>query len=931
MSNSLSVSAITETLRNLLTQGTRDNPPGTAVTTRPPDKARVNNTGNQLNVFLYQTALNAAWSNADMPNQVKPGETGAPPLPLNLYYLLTAYGEDDNDDLGHRVLGRAMSILHDHPVLSSDDIRLSVDAADLPKFNLQHQLEGIRISYQPMSLDEMSKLWTAFQTGYRISAAYEVAVVLIDSQRPTRSPLPVLRQGDQDRGPASQPDLTPPFPELFHVQPPDPRYSAELGDTLTLVGHHLAGDEVEVRLRHRLLDAPRVLPAPDGTDRRITVHAARRRDRRDLAGRSLGRVGGHPARRGRPADRATDQRSPAWPGPAPAQHHPGQPVRRGTGRAGRDRHAAGLPGPAAACVVADRRPRGLPRAARRAARRKPADPGRLAAVPGSADPARRLYRAAAGGRPRHYPGRPRRHAAELRRRAEGDRLMGGPADWERASEDYLAAALAWVRLLLEQRVRMGSATILTPGPTTTAPPEKPESRWRPFRSGPAHEAGVAAPQPVAALPAAPTTTAGPDDIAAAAAAVASAEAADPPPAFVLVARRFGLTDFERNVLLLCVAAELDPSVPELCGRAQGDTRLDHPTFALAFNLFDQPTWEPLRPDRPLRHFNLIEIYQPPGTPLTRSILRVDERVVGYVKGATFVDDLLTTFLVSLDEYQAGIGPPPSQAAVVEQIVGELAATSDIDRLPVVQLLGSDAPTKQLIASRAADALGLHLYRLPAELLPADAGESERLTRLWQRESVLIPIALYLDAHDDGSREPTTRATRFLARSGGVVFVDADEVVPTYRRSSIVVDVAQPTADEQTQAWRQALGPAARRRPGAAGRPVRPRGADDRAHRPGRPRAPRRSARSASGPGRSAWSRPARASTPWPSASTRRRPGKTSSCPTPRCACCAASPIRSATAAWSTSRGVLPPRPPADSASAPCSPVPAAPARRWRPR
>ena len=271
MSNSLSVSAITETLRNLLTQGTRDNPPGTAVTTRPPDKARISNTGNQLNIFLYQTALNAAWSNADMPNQVKPGETGAPPLPLNLYYLLTAYGEDDNDDLGHRVLGRAMSILHDHPVLSSDDIRLSVDAADLPKFDLQHQLEGIRISYQPMSLDEMSKLWTAFQTGYRISAAYEVAVVLIDSQRPTRSPLPVLRQGDQDRGPASQPDLTPPFPELFHVQPSDPRYSAELGDTLTLVGHHLAGDEVEVRLRHRLLDAPRVLPAPGGTDRRITV------------------------------------------------------------------------------------------------------------------------------------------------------------------------------------------------------------------------------------------------------------------------------------------------------------------------------------------------------------------------------------------------------------------------------------------------------------------------------------------------------------------------------------------------------------------------------------------------------------------------------------------------------------------------------------
>ena len=45
------------------------------------DKARNgNNTANQLNLFLYQTMVNAAWRNMDMPRQVKPGETGQPPL-----------------------------------------------------------------------------------------------------------------------------------------------------------------------------------------------------------------------------------------------------------------------------------------------------------------------------------------------------------------------------------------------------------------------------------------------------------------------------------------------------------------------------------------------------------------------------------------------------------------------------------------------------------------------------------------------------------------------------------------------------------------------------------------------------------------------------------------------------------------------------------
>jgi hypothetical protein len=271
MSNPLSVSAVTATLRNLL-QGAPDNPSGTLVTARPPDRARGTHTGNQLNVFLYQTTLSAAWRNTDMPGQVRPGETGAPPLPLNLYYLLTAYGENDDDDLSHLVLGSAMSILHDHPVLSSEDIRLSLPAEELRRYDLQGQREGIRITHQPLSLDEISKLWTTFQTQYRISAAYQVAVVLIDSRLPTRTPLPVLRQGPQDDGPLAQPDLTAPFPTLLTADPPNPRYNAELGDTLTITGHHLAGDQVEVGLRHRLLDTPNVLqPLGGATDRRLQV------------------------------------------------------------------------------------------------------------------------------------------------------------------------------------------------------------------------------------------------------------------------------------------------------------------------------------------------------------------------------------------------------------------------------------------------------------------------------------------------------------------------------------------------------------------------------------------------------------------------------------------------------------------------------------
>ncbi len=253
MSNPLAIAAVTATLRNLLFQGVTADPDlaDTTVTTQPLDEARdSNNSANQINLFLYQTVPNAAWRNMDMPRQVKPGETGQPPLPLSLYYLITAYGRND-DVFGHRLLGRAMSILHDHPLLGADEIQ-----AALPGNDLHEQVERVRITPQPLSLDEMSKLWTTFQTQYRISAAYQVSVVLIESTRPARTPLPVLTRGPADEGVAAQPDLTPPFPTLESVRPPNNQPSARLRDVLTLSGHHLEGDSVAVRFNNPRLTDP---------------------------------------------------------------------------------------------------------------------------------------------------------------------------------------------------------------------------------------------------------------------------------------------------------------------------------------------------------------------------------------------------------------------------------------------------------------------------------------------------------------------------------------------------------------------------------------------------------------------------------------------------------------------------------------------------
>lgn len=268
MSNALAIAAVTATVRNLLFRGINDTVPGADVSTRPPDKARDGIRDPQLNLFLYHAAIDPAWRNMDMPDRVRPGEAGHPPLPLNLHYLITAFGEDNDDSAGHRLLGAAMRVLHDHPLLGPRELR-----AALPESDLHRQVERVRITNQALTLDEMSKLWTTFQTQYRVSTAYQISVVLIESRRPLRAPSPVLMRGPGDTGPTVIPSLELPVPTLDDIVPG----AAPTGAEIVLTGHHLDGGDVRLRFTHRALEDPVILEPPiDGgaRERRAVLPAA---------------------------------------------------------------------------------------------------------------------------------------------------------------------------------------------------------------------------------------------------------------------------------------------------------------------------------------------------------------------------------------------------------------------------------------------------------------------------------------------------------------------------------------------------------------------------------------------------------------------------------------------------------------------------------
>ena len=116
--------------------------------------------------------------------------------------------------------------------------------------------------------------------------------------------------------------------------------------------------------------------------------------------------------------------------------------------------------------------------------------------------------------------------------------------------------------------------------------------------------------------------------------------AEPPAALELLGDRLGLSRFERLVLMLAAATELDPGIAGRCAEASGNPRAPYPTLALALTVLPEATWDVVSPQRPLRYWRLIELDEPRAEALTATRIRIDERIVSFLKGLNVMDERL---------------------------------------------------------------------------------------------------------------------------------------------------------------------------------------------------------------------------------------------------------------------------------------------------
>jgi hypothetical protein len=269
---------------------------------------------------------------------------------------------------------------------------------------------------------------------------------------------------------------------------------------------------------------------------------------------------------------------------------------------------------------------------------------------------------------------------------------------------------------------------------------------------------------------------------------------------------FGLSDFERDILLMCAGIELDARFPALCAAAQGDLTRPYPTFGLALAAFGNAHWSAVSPSGPLRRWRLVEVNAASGTAVTQAPLRIDERVLHHLTGVSHVDERVSVLLeplVPVDE------PAASQRNMVSRIAAAWSAVPGSEA-PVIQIWGGSVGDQRSLAAAACAAVGLSLRVLPADALPTDARELAAFNELWFREAVLAPLCLLVDCNDldaaDRSREAAV--ARLLDAGGFPVIVTDHEPRAGRRRTTVSFEVRPPGPQEQRELWRRELGEAA---------------------------------------------------------------------------------------------------------------------------
>jgi SpoVK/Ycf46/Vps4 family AAA+-type ATPase len=283
-----------------------------------------------------------------------------------------------------------------------------------------------------------------------------------------------------------------------------------------------------------------------------------------------------------------------------------------------------------------------------------------------------------------------------------------------------------------------------------------------------------------------------------------------------LARLFQLTPFDIDVLLICLAPELDLRYERLYAYLQDDVTKKRPSVDLVLNLLS-PSFEAklaarerFAPTAPLFKHDLLRLFDDPShqqPPLLSKYLKVDERVVGYLLDSDEID-------VRLSPYARRVSPQTrfEDLLLPDDFKRRLLLLTQ-DRLGVCYFQGPYGVGKQTAAEALCLELGMGLLVVDGErLLEIEESAFESVARLACREALLQNAALYWDGFDgllvDEKQARLDLLLGVLEERQGLTFLsgavtwepaDALRALPFVR-----IEFSQPAYAERVGLWELVL-------------------------------------------------------------------------------------------------------------------------------
>lgn len=283
------------------------------------------------------------------------------------------------------------------------------------------------------------------------------------------------------------------------------------------------------------------------------------------------------------------------------------------------------------------------------------------------------------------------------------------------------------------------------------------------------------------------------------------EAMPAPSALDMVTRVFGLSLFERQVLLLCAGVELDSRFAALVTSLQGGPPAWLPTFGMALAALPGAHWSALAPHAALRYWHLVELTN--DAVISRSPLKIDEHILHYLTGVHQPDEKLAGITLPVYSHTTLV---PSQLSVAGTIINACTKKTPDGILPVIQLCGDNSHDKESMAAYVCAQLGVNLHTLSVFTIPSTIRELTELSVIWNREAALKSAALLIDYTELDTTDKTRMqyVHRFIEQVQGLIFLSCSQQTLKLNRSTHGFFIDKPTAPEQLELWQQHLGPLA---------------------------------------------------------------------------------------------------------------------------